>query len=53
MLMLFSDSELICWCFSKLDGVGPIDNRPSSDKLHLFLQKRRRKKEEEKITFDI
>ena len=28
----------------KLDGVGPVDNRPSTDKLHHFVQK----KEEEK-----
>ena len=24
----------------KLDGVGPIDNRPSTDKLHHFVQKK-------------
>ena len=24
----------------KLDGVGPVDNRPSTDKLHHFLQKK-------------
>ena len=29
----------------KLDGVGPVDNRPSTDKLHHFNQK----KEEEKM----
>ena len=23
----------------KLDGVGPVDNRPSTDKLHHFVQK--------------
>ena len=28
----------------KLDGVGPVDNRPSTDKLHHFV----RKEEEEK-----
>jgi hypothetical protein len=22
----------------KLDGVGPVDNRPSTDKLHQFVQ---------------
>ena len=24
----------------KLDGVGPVDNRPSTDKLHQFVQKK-------------
>ena len=24
----------------KLDGVGPVDNRPSTDKLHHFVQKK-------------
>ena len=27
----------------KLDGVGPVDNRPSTDKLHHFVQKKKRK----------
>ena len=27
--------------FIKLDGVGPVDNRPSTDKLHLFVQKKK------------
>ena len=35
----------------KLDGVGPVDNRPSTDKLHHFVQKRRRKKREKKWHF--
>ena len=26
--------------FKKLDGVGPVDNRPSTDKLHHFVQKK-------------
>ena len=30
----------------KLDGVGPVDNRPSTDKLHHFVQ---RKKERKKL----
>ena len=30
--------------FIKLDGVGPIDNRPSSDKLHHFVRKKTKKK---------
>ena len=25
--------------FQKLDGVGPVDNRPSTDKLHHFVKK--------------
>ena len=33
-------------CYSKLDGVGPIFNRSSTDKLHHFV----RKKEEERKT---
>ena len=28
----------------KLDGVGPVDNRPSADKLHHFFNKRKKKK---------
>ena len=28
----------------KLDGVGPVDNRPSNDKLHHFVRKKKRKK---------
>ena len=30
---------------SKLDRVGPVDNRPSTDKLHHFVQKKEEKKE--------
>ena len=40
----------------KLDGVGPVDNRPSTFKLHHFVQKKKKKEEEEKIwhlTFDM
>ena len=29
---------------NKLDGVSPVDNRPSTDKFHHFVKKRRRKK---------
>ena len=25
----------------KLDGVGPVDNRPSTDKLHHFVNKKK------------
>ena len=28
----------------KLDGVGSVDNRPSTDKLHQFVQKKFKKK---------
>ena len=28
----------------KLDGVGPVDNRPSTDKFHHYVQKKRKKK---------
>ena len=31
-----------CWMFStKLDGVGPVDNTPSTDKLHHFVKKKK------------
>ena len=33
----------------KLDGVGPVDNKPSTDKLHHFVQKKKKKK---KVTCD-
>ena len=29
---------------SKLDGVGPVDNRPSTNKLHQIVQKKKKKK---------
>ena len=28
---------------TKLDGVGPVDNRPSTDKLHHFVRKKIKK----------
>ena len=28
------------WLIIKLDGVGPVDNSPSTDKLHHFVQKK-------------
>ena len=40
--------DMIVVDMKKLDGVGPVDNRPSTDKLHHFVQK----KEEEKKTCD-
>ena len=33
----------------KIDGVGPVDNRPSTNKLHPFVQKKKKKK---RITCD-
>ena len=32
----------------KLDGVGPVDNRPSTDKLHHIVEKKEEKKKEKK-----
>ena len=29
------------WLIIKLDGVGPVDNRPSTHKLHHFVQKKK------------
>ena len=34
--------------FNKLDGVGPVDNRPSTDKLHQIVRKKRRRKKRRK-----
>ena len=28
--------------FRELDGVGPVDNRPSTDKLHHFVQTKKK-----------
>ena len=41
--------HLTTWTYAvlylvKLDGVGPVDNRPSTDKLHHFVRKKRKKK---------
>ena len=33
----------------KLDGIGPVDNRPSRDQLHHFVKKETRRK---KVTCD-
>ena len=35
--------------FGKLDGVGPVDNRPSTDKPHHFVKKNKNK---EHVTCD-
>ena len=34
----------------KLDGVGPVDNRPSTDKLHHFVRRKKKKKKRRKKT---
>ena len=34
----------ICLVIQKLDGVGPVDNRPSIDKPHHYVRKKREKK---------
>ena len=31
------------WITSKLDGVGPVDKRPSTNKLHHFVRKKEKK----------
>ena len=36
----------------KLDGVGPVDNRPSTDKLHHFVQKKKKKNYMRHVTRD-
>ena len=45
----------ICKERVKLDGVGPVDNRPSTDKLHNFVRKKKKKKREKikKVTCDM
>ena len=40
--------QLIGDSFGKLNGVGPVDNRPFTDKLHHFVQKK-----EKKVTCDM
>ena len=37
----------------KLDGVGPVDNRPSTAKLHHSVKKEEEKKEEKNVTHDM
>ena len=33
---------LVIFFFTKLDGVGPVDNRPSTDNLHQFVKKNKK-----------
>ena len=34
----------------KLDGVGPVDNRPSTDLLHHSVKKEEKKEKKKKVT---
>ena len=34
-------SAIVIFLCVKLDGVGPVDNRPSTDKLQDFVQKKK------------
>ena len=53
MMTVFVESPLgFAGSAKKLDGVGPVDNRPSTDKLHHFVQKKRRKKKRKNVTCD-
>ena len=38
---------------NKLDGVGPVDNRPSTDKFHHFVQKTTTRTTKKKVTCDM
>ena len=40
-----------CLIIQELDWIGPIDNRPSTDKLDHFVGKKKKKKEKE-VTCD-
>ena len=40
-------SPFFCWVQWKLDGVGPIDNRPSTNKLQYFVKKKKKN-----VTYD-
>ena len=46
--VICSSSSKYVW---KLDGVGPIDNRPSTDKLHHFVKSIRKEKEEKNLPY--
>ena len=35
----------------KLDGVGPVDDRPSNDQLHQFVKKKKKKKKRKKYYY--
>ena len=37
----------------KLDGVGPVDNKPSTDKLHNFVKKQTKKHDIWHVTHDM
>ena len=40
LLKIGKFSEKFKFNIEKLDGVGPVDNRPSTDKLHPFVRKK-------------
>ena len=42
--LLFVIASVQCRSLSKLDVVGPVDNRSSTDKLHHFVKKKKKKK---------
>ena len=46
-VLAFVALRLVCGDFAviciKLDRVGPVDNRPSTDKLHYFVKKKKKK----------
>ena len=43
MLILNMNKKMLLT--KKLDGVGPVDNRPSTEKLHQFVKKRKKNRE--------
>ena len=38
---------------TKLEGIGPVDKRPSSDQLHYFEEEEEKKRETKIVTRDI
>ena len=42
--VLHSKVKKIAQILKKLDGVGPVDNRPSTAKLHHFVRKKNKNK---------
>ena len=50
--LLSFNNWLSHWSVVKLDGVGPVDNRPSNNKLHHFVQKKRRESDMWYVTRD-
>ena len=47
------EKNLMVWGhINKLDGVGPVYNRPSTDKLHHFVKKKKLKNDMCPVTCD-